>query len=130
MGFASELKAFEKTVVTSSESVIEKVFVKASNHIINKTPYLTGLARSNWFSKLNDYSDEKTTETRAKLKRKKEAAETAKRFKLGGFITLTNNLPYIERLENGWSKQAPVGMVKVAYSLLNRWIETEVRKLK
>lgn len=26
-------------------------------------------------------------------------------------IFLTNNLPYIERLERGWSKQAPTGMV-------------------
>lgn len=130
MGFADEIKSFERTVVTSSESVIEKIFIKASNHIIDKTPVLSGLARSNWFTKIDGYSTKKTDDTRAKLKRKKEAREIAKRFKLGSYITLTNNLPYIERLENGWSKQAPVGMVKVAYSLLNRWIETEVRKLK
>lgn len=28
-------------------------------------------------------------------------------------IFLTNNLPYIDRLENGWSRQAPVGMVGI-----------------
>ena len=28
-------------------------------------------------------------------------------------ITVQNNLPYIDRLENGYSKQAPAGMVSV-----------------
>lgn len=32
---------------------------------------------------------------------------------VGTMIYLINNLPYSERLEDGWSKQAPAGMVKV-----------------
>jgi hypothetical protein len=32
-------------------------------------------------------------------------------FKAGDTIYLTNNLPYIRRLEEGYSQQAPAGMV-------------------
>jgi hypothetical protein len=28
-----------------------------------------------------------------------------------GWIWILNNVPYIERLENGWSQQAPTGML-------------------
>lgn len=31
-----------------------------------------------------------------------------------GYFTITNDAPYVSFLEAGWSKQAPVGMVKPA----------------
>jgi hypothetical protein len=35
---------------------------------------------------------------------------------------IQNNLPYAERLENGWSKQAPHGMVKITlYELAEKY---------
>jgi hypothetical protein len=43
-------------------------------------------------------------------------AEVAKVMSLpaGGVVYLANNLPYAQRLEYGWSKQAPAGMVRTA----------------
>lgn len=40
-------------------------------------------------------------------------ADVLKGVQVGVTIFLINNLPYSERLEDGWSKQAPFGMVKV-----------------
>ena len=37
-------------------------------------------------------------------------------FKAGHVFYLVNNLPYIRRLEQGWSQQAPAGMVAVTVS--------------
>lgn len=37
-----------------------------------------------------------------------------KGFKLGDTVIISNNLPYAERLENGWSNQAPLGVLKLA----------------
>ena len=34
-------------------------------------------------------------------------------YRMGDTIYILNNVPYAERLENGWSTQAPVGMVGV-----------------
>jgi hypothetical protein len=42
------------------------------------------------------------------------------RVAVGDLYYLTNNLPYIERLEYGWSKQAPGGMVRKNMQNFNR----------
>ena len=41
-------------------------------------------------------------------------------------INIYNNLPYIERLENGWSNQAPTGMIALSFKefddiLMKHW---------
>ena len=45
-------------------------------------------------------------------------------------FTLTNNLPYAERLEYGWSNQAPQGMVRVNVARFNTLLEEEAAKVK
>lgn len=42
---------------------------------------------------------------------------------------LANNVPYAERLENGWSTQAPSGMVKLAVIDVQGIIRDEVARL-
>jgi hypothetical protein len=37
-------------------------------------------------------------------------------------VWLSNNLPYANRLENGWSKQAPAGMVNLTFAELQAQI--------
>ncbi|MEA7672512.1 HK97 gp10 family phage protein, partial [Salmonella enterica subsp. enterica serovar Cerro] len=45
-------------------------------------------------------------------------------------FTLTNNLPYAERLEYGWSKQAPTGMIRVNIARFNTLLNEEAAKVK
>ena len=45
-------------------------------------------------------------------------------------ITLTNNLPYAQRLEYGWSQQAPQGFVRVNVSRFQQLINEEANKVK
>lgn len=47
----------------------------------------------------------------AAAKAAREAVETLETLKPYFPVFITNGLPYAERLENGWSKQAPLGMV-------------------
>ena len=42
----------------------------------------------------------------------------------------TSNLPYAERLEYGWSEQAPAGMVRVSVASWQSIVEDEIRKAK
>lgn len=44
-------------------------------------------------------------------------------------VFIINNLPYIERLEHGWSKQAPAGMVRISKAEVEARIELTVQKL-
>lgn len=42
----------------------------------------------------------------------------------GKVLYVVNNLPYAERLENGWSEQAPTGMVKLAMMDVQDWLKS------
>ena len=44
-----------------------------------------------------------------------------------GFIVIFNNQPYAERLENGWSGQAPQGIYSIALEEFNRIFAEEIK---
>lgn len=39
-------------------------------------------------------------------------------------LYIVNNLPYAERLENGWSQQAPNGMVAITMLEVEEWLDS------
>ena len=49
-----------------------------------------------------------------------DAAIQAVKFKLGSLIYIQNNQPYAERLENGWSDQAPQGIYKTTFTYISQ----------
>lgn len=86
----------------------------------NGTPRVTGRARANWQSNMNDPA-------RGTLEVYDYSGEVAKgqaalvaRNAVGQVFYLTNNLPYIRKLEYGSSKQAPGGMLRVAIKEIPR----------
>jgi hypothetical protein len=46
--------------------------------------------------------------------------------KSGGVIYINNNLPYAQRLEYGWSKQAPSGMVRITLARFQSMLDKAV----
>jgi hypothetical protein len=110
------------------DEVVEDVAVSLSLKIIERTPvgqpstwqnpsgappgYVGGRARANWFPTIGQPSDDTTESTN-----QNESASRITGIKdqiAGNVYYLTNNLPYIRRLEyDNWSKQAPRGMVRV-----------------
>lgn len=78
--------------------------------------YAGGRARNNWFPSIGSPSQRqnKTPDKsgRASVKRLNTGAN---KLKAGQTFYLTNNLPYIRRLEyEGWSTQAPAGMMRIS----------------
>jgi hypothetical protein len=59
--------------------------------------------------------------------RTKVALET---WKPGQTIWLTNALPYAKKLEDGYSKQAPFGMVKLTVNEVGEHLKTAARSIK
>lgn len=129
MGFGDELRRFEKEVISGSEQVIKNVFIRAGLNIIQLTPVDTFKAISNWFPARNSISTKTTEDTNGFTKRRQEVRRVAQGFKLGDYLSITNSLPYINRLENGYSNQAPSGMVKITSMYLDQWIREEARNL-
>jgi hypothetical protein len=83
--------------------------------VVNKTPVDTGRARGNWQTTLGTPATgeiEREDGSRAPSNVSyTEGLPTIEQVPAFGVIWLSNNLPYIERLENGYSQQAPNGMV-------------------
>lgn len=78
--------------------------------------YVGGRFRANWVvgyksidESTYDEVDKSGNKTIGKITSEVISAELG-----DGSIFLTNSLPYAHRLENGWSKQAPAGMVRLS----------------
>jgi hypothetical protein len=92
-----------------------KVAFAIDNTLVLATPVDTGRARANWLPSLNvaitsvtDAVDKSGSGAIAKL------SSVMSNFKLGDDVYISNNLPYIGRLNDGYSKQAPIGFVEKA----------------
>jgi hypothetical protein len=110
--FEDDLRKFEVKTTRKLTQVGRKVALELFKRVIYKTPVDTGRARANWqvtigaqaggTVELNDKSGGATMS---------KATAASAGFKAGDTIYLTNNLPYIRRLEEGSSQKAPAGMV-------------------
>jgi len=106
MSFSVDLEQFAKETGLELELVVRKLSLEAYNSVTLKTPVDTGRARGNWNIGVGNADLSTTDQTNAQ--RPSLAKGDGEKV-----IYITNNLPYIERLEDGWSKQTPRGMVGV-----------------
>ena len=125
---ARDLRQEADELDNSVPRAIREVDIAVLQPLISSTPVDSGRARSNWVvsidqparSVLEPYAEgaEGSTEganTRAALEAGLEV--------IAGFSTtegeiwITNNLPYIQRLNEGWSAQAPAGFVEEAVQI-------------
>ncbi len=100
-----KLKGSARFAKTRSARALAKAFPLAAGR-----GYVGGRFRANWNASYmvpNLTTTESTDKTRGA-----EEAQRSETFPVGGIIYLSNGLPYAERLEFGWSKQAPAGMIR------------------
>lgn len=95
-----------------SEMVVRASALAVGASLIQRTPVDTGRAKANWVPGIGQVNTTTTGEINA------DAAlaninQALQNWKPGLTIWLCNSLPYIKRLEDGWSKQAPAGMVRL-----------------
>jgi hypothetical protein len=113
--FNAEIEVFKTTLMPASYVKFhKKLALDVLRGIVMRTPVDTGRARANWQVTI-DVPPENTVE------KEDEGGESTISEGLGELhnlrpyhvIWITNNLPYIETLEDGSSEQAPTGMVAV-----------------
>ena len=100
---------------------IKRLALNINAELIERTPIDTGWARVNWVPNIGG-PFEGTAGTRADAEagsldtsaQQAGLAEVATAYKTGPTIYQTNNVPYIELLNGGSSKQAPAGFVQAA----------------
>ena len=114
--FALEL---DKAKVDTDEKVSDAIALIAMyclRGIVQKSPVKTGRFRGNWIvSKNVDNTNKLDITDKNGGGAINRGSTTIQSFDLKNDtrIVIQNNLPYANRLENGWSKQAPNGMVSL-----------------
>jgi hypothetical protein len=116
------------------ELFYKKMTLEIMSSVIMKSPVDTGRFRANWFvgyGMPNIKTDQLTDKSGTSTIASNQAAIMAIKVD-GQTIFVTNSLPYGYRLEyEGWSQQAPVGMVRVTLAELSgiaRQIANEVKR--
>ena len=116
MTFARDLsKAIEKAK-DKAELAARKITIELFSNVILKSPVDTGRFRANWNCSIGsvDKSTSEETDKSGAGSIGRVRAEVTKYTLDGRSIYLANSLPYADRLENGWSDQAPQGMVRLS----------------
>lgn len=133
--FQLDLANFAKVAVPEQHGVlVKKIAFEVFKGVVEKTPVKTGRARGNWgisvgvAESIDQNSDAKQTGdplTGREMGMSQGAmasmndADASKKV-----IWVSNNLPYIEALENGHSKQTPQGMVETTLNEVQDFINS------
>ncbi len=113
-GFNRQLQKFMDVDVKGHTLTKYKSIVRdLGTSIVRDTPVDTGEARGNWRFTTSKVSAAYTASARDPSGSRAIGRLTAllASLTLSRPVYMANNAPYIERLENGWSKQAPSGML-------------------
>lgn len=131
MSFALDISKFVEKAKKNPEKVMRQVSIKLFSAIIKASPVDTGRFRMNWMASGGAPTSGVTDATD---KSGNTATGNATSFVLKAAdwreFTLTNNLPYAQRLEYGWSQQAPAGVVRTNVSRFQQLINEEANKVK
>ena len=144
MSFGSDIRKWAEKSKVGVDEVIRASILDVTTSVIKRTPvgnpslwkskppvgYVGGQARGNWFASINAPTTKSTKaidkDGTATILNAQKAIEDAP----GNILYITNNLPYIFRLEyQGWSTQAPVGMVRVSVLEFNNALSKAIAEL-
>ena len=115
MGFAADLRALCDKAGDKAEMVVRGAALELGGQMIDRSPVDTGRFKNNWVTATGaadssaSASSDKSGARSGSMLNEKIAG-----WKPGQTIWILNSLPYAKRLEYGWSKQAPGGMVRLA----------------
>lgn len=115
MTFALDIKKWVDDCEKKQDQFVRKICLDLTSQVVLGTPVDTGRARANWQASINTPITSSTTATDKGGGKTVTEAQAAIKQATGNVFYLTNNLPYIRRLEfEGWSKQARHGWVRAA----------------
>lgn len=122
--FSRRITLRGRKVAEGADALTRKVALAADQAVVMETPVDTGRARSNWIAALGAAPDT-VIDAYAPGEGGNTGAENTQAainqgeavisgYQSGQEIHITNNLPYIQRLNDGWSAQASAQFVEQA----------------
>lgn len=139
MSFATDISAFVKKTNIKADIVLRKIAFDCFNGVITMSPVDTGRFRGSWNISINSPNLSVLPEifTKSPISAGSPLTDQQARgwnlegvlsgITFGQTIYITNNLPYAVALENGWSKQAPHGVMRVTFERVKRDVASMVK---
>lgn len=129
--FRLDVADFAKQAGEKADLAVRKIMLDLHARLIEKSPVDTGRFRANWQYSVNakatgTIEGNWTSENRAPPPEAPKIAAGA----FGKVHIIANNLPYAQRLENGYSKQAPIGMVGLTLMEFNSIVSKAAREAR
>jgi hypothetical protein len=124
--FRTDLKRIVEKTKDKTNLFVRKLVLDLDRRVILKSPVDTGRFKANWQIGYGtpDIETVETLDKSGSLTMAKHQAEVSSKILAGSVIYITNSLPYAYRLEyEGWSKQAPSGMVRITLAELNSAVQ-------
>lgn len=128
-GFAKKMRAWADDIPKQVNEIKRQTAREIVLGLVPATPVLTGQARSNYFT-TNGVPDDTTTahgpftkDGYQSIARVQEAFSDAQP---GVPMFITNNLPYIARLNDGYSAQAPANFIQIEIAQAQAMIQRQV----
>jgi len=121
--FADQVKAWDRKTERKMDTSVRMIALKIFAQIVLKSPVDSGRFRSNWQVSIgsvpsgtqegNEFPQGDAVDVKGPIYYAKLSGGEATLFgaNAGDTIYFANNLPYARRLEDGYSQQAPAGMV-------------------
>ena len=130
-GFADQVAAWADKANRRLETAVRKIALDAFSEVILMSPVDTGRFRGNWQVAIGNIPqgtvalEDKTGQVVIS-----QVQATALGLEVGQTIYLVNNLPYAQRLEYGWSQQAPGGMVRLTAQRYQAIVDQVVSQIR
>ncbi len=127
--FAKKMRAYKDDISKQVNEVKKQAVQEIVLQVVPDTPVLTGQARSNYYTTNGSPSAAVTAygpftqDGYQSINRMRIALQGAKP---GVPMFITNNLPYIGRLNDGYSAQAPANFIQIAIARAQGIIRRQV----
>ena len=130
MSFSDDVASFAKKTGASIDETSRAIVLELFSSVVKDTPVDTGRARGNWQTSMGNPASG-TIDREGESGALSEISSEVSGFGAGKVIYLTNNLPYIYRLEfDGWSDQAPQGMLRKNVARIQQIVAKQARANK
>ena len=131
--FSLDLQAFAKQAGEHVELVIKKTALDVFSSLVQKSPVDTGRFRGNWQVGIGSINNNVNSSADVLKQHSPPNAENINKAQAAlskytnQIIYISNSLPYAQRLEDGYSKQAPVGMVRLTLIEFDTFIKNNTK---
>lgn len=123
--FSADIEAFGKKMNLNADEALRSVALELFGRIVEQSPVDKGRYRASHRVSVNtvDASVEPEGQDTYGLPSSAEISNA----KFGDTVILSNNLPYAQRIEDGWSGQAPAGVYGPAFDAVSSIIGIVLR---